>query len=121
MVRNPTNRPETIRKRITTTAITEDKAEPKLQLLAAKNWAAMTFEYMIPEVPPSSAGVTKAPNVSRNTMIEPDRTPGLLNGKVTRVNAFHREAPRSRAASYSAGSMRSTARKIGSTMNNRYT
>ena len=56
--------------------------------------------------PPSSSGITYSPTAGMNTSASPATMPGNDNGKVMVRNTVHGLAPRSAAASSSAGSMR---------------
>ena len=55
-------------------------------------------------VPPSSSGTANMPSTGMNTSAEPEKMPGSDSGKVTRQKRVQALAPRSCAASSSAGS-----------------
>lgn len=66
--------------------------------------------------PPIRAGVTKALIDTLKTSRAPERSPGMLRGRMVRVNICPQLAPRFRAASSRLGEMRSMDAMRGSTM-----
>jgi hypothetical protein len=77
--------------------------------------------YMIPSVPPTSAGVTYSPTVGMKTMKKVASAPGRLSGTVTRQKRLQGPAPRSAAASRWLRSMRCIAAYTGSAANGIHT
>ncbi len=94
-------------------------AAPKGQSRAVENWFWIRLPIMTVLPPPIRSGVRYAPRQGTNTRIAPAMMPALVIGIVTRVKARKGRAPRSAAASSSAGSSRSRIAKMGSTMNGR--
>ena len=85
-----------------------DTAEPNGQSRAVVNWFCTRLPIMTVFPPPIRSGVRKAPTQGMNTRMEPARMPGPESGITTRSSAGKGLAPRSAAASSSAGSSRSS-------------
>src|SRR6185436_6302185 len=103
------------------TVSTIDSTLPNGQSRVSRNCCLITLPIMIPSVPPRMSGIANMPSAGMNTSAAPAYTPGSDSGKVTRQNRSQAFAPRSCAASSSAGSCFSRLAYSGSTMNGRCT
>ena len=72
-------------------------------------WFSISVPIMSKRGPPRRSGVTKAPSAGTNTSVHPTAIPTAVCGITTRRNTAQGPAPRSRAASTSDQSIRSSA------------
>src|SRR5258705_39155 len=82
---------------VTTSAITANAAPPG-QLKESSARSRTTLAIILTRPPPRSSGVAKALRVQAKTITEPDTTPGIESGSVTRRNTRAGLAPRLAAA-----------------------
>src|SRR5262249_44449739 len=88
----------TARRRNVTTSATAAKAALPGQLKASRARSFTTLAIIFTRPPPSSSGVGRALNVHANTTSDPDTTPGIDSGSVTRQKTLRGGAPRLAAA-----------------------
>src|SRR6266404_5656867 len=88
---------------VTTSAITANAAPPG-QLKESSARSRTTLAIILTRPPPRSSGVAKALRVQAKTITEPDTTPGIESGSVTRRNTRAGLAPRLAAARSYTGS-----------------
>src|SRR5262249_25346363 len=88
----------TARRRNVTTSATAAKAALPGQLKASRARSFTTLAIIFTRPPPSSSGVGSALNVHANTTSDPEATPGIDSGSVTRQNTRQGRAPRLAAA-----------------------
>ena len=91
--------------RRSTTATVEDSGQSRLE----KNSLHSVRPIIRVSEPPRRSGTTNSPTIGMKQRSEPATTPGSDKGRVTVRKARAGEAPRSCAASISAGSSRSSA------------
>jgi hypothetical protein len=73
--------------------------DPKGQFKRDIVWSKTVVARTLASIPPIRAGVTNQAIQRDKTKMEPVKTPGILNGKVTVKKALILPAPRLRAAS----------------------
>ena len=86
-----------------------DSADPNGQSLARLNWRSMTLAIIWLSGPPSRSGVRYDPIAGMKVISMPERMPGSASGTTTSKIVRTCPAPRSRLASSSERSSRSSA------------